>query len=200
MRSRTTASSSRVLLALAALAAAACASAPARVAAPAAPSAPAPVAVASHRRATAPAATNGHLRAGIVSVRVTGQDWNWRAPWEKQAPWTRTVTGLVVPGPRILVASTAFGNHLLVEAQKLGSDARTVARVELVDQEGPLALVAVDDPTFWEGLLPCRSRSAPRPRGTSPSSAGSAPGSSTPTRAPCARCVPGGTASRRRAS
>jgi len=152
MRSRTTASSSRVLLALAALAAAACASAPARVAAPAAPPAPAPAAAAPP--ATAPAATNGHLRAGIVSVRVTGQDWNWRAPWEKQAPWTRTVTGLVVPGPRILVASTAFGNHLLVEAQKLGSEARTVARVELVDQEGPLALIAVDDPAFWDGLLP----------------------------------------------
>ena len=87
-------------------------------------------------------------------MRVTGQDWNWRAPWEKQAPWTRTVTGLVVPGPRILVASTAFGNHLLVEAQKLGAEARTVARVELVDHEGPLALVAVDDPAFWEGLEP----------------------------------------------
>ena len=57
-------------------------------------------------------------------------------------------------GPQILVASTAFGNHLLVEAQKLGGDARTVARVELVDQEGPLALVAVDDPAFWDGLEP----------------------------------------------
>ena len=89
-----------------------------------------------------------------MSVRVTGQDWNWRAPWEKQPPWTRTVTGLVVPGQRILVASTAFGNPLLVEAQKLGGDARTVARVELVDHEGPLALVAVDDPAFWEGLKP----------------------------------------------
>ena len=52
------------------------------------------------------------------------------------------------------MASTAFGNHLLVEAQKLGTEARTVARVELVDQEGPLALVAVDDPAFWEGLVP----------------------------------------------
>jgi S1-C subfamily serine protease len=104
--------------------------------------------------ATAPLAANGHLRAGIVSVRVTGQDWNWRAPWEKQAPWTRTVTGLVVPGRKILVASTAFGNHLLVEAQKLGAEARTVARVELVDQEGPLALVTVDDPAFWDGLEP----------------------------------------------
>jgi hypothetical protein len=99
-------------------------------------------------------AANGHLRAGIVSVRVTGQDWNWRAPWEKQAPWTRTVTGLVVPGHRILLASTAFGNHLLVEAQKLGTEERTVARVDLVDQEGPLAFVAVDDPRFWEGLEP----------------------------------------------
>jgi hypothetical protein len=150
MRSRTTASSSRATLALAALVAAACASAPPRAAAPATPSAPVPVAAPP----VAPSATNGHLRAGIVSVRVTGQDWNWRAPWEKQAPWTRTVTGLVVPGRKILVASTAFGNHLLVEAQKLGSEARTVARVELVDQEGPLALVAVDDPAFWDGLEP----------------------------------------------
>src|SRR5512139_1101005 len=119
MRFRTTASSSHAALALAALLAAACASAPPRAAAPAGPVAPAPVAVAP----VAPTASNGHLRAGIVSVRVTGQDWNWRVPWEKQAPWTRTVTGLVVPGPRILAASTAFGNPLLVEAQKLGSEA-----------------------------------------------------------------------------
>jgi len=148
MRSRTTAGPSRVTIVLAVLGAAACASAPVR--------APAPVAIAPVASPAPPVsvATNGHLRAGIVSVRVTGQDWNWRAPWEKQAPWTRTVTGLVVPGHRILVASTAFGNHLLVEAQKLGTDARTVARVELVDQEGPLALVAVDDPAFWEGLEP----------------------------------------------
>jgi hypothetical protein len=152
MRSRTTASSSRATLALAALVAVACASAPPRVAAPTMPVVPA--AVAASPVATAPTATNGHLRAGIVSVRVTGQDWNWRAPWEKQAPWTRTVTGLVVPGRKILVASTAFGNHLLVEAQRLGSEARSVARVELVDQEGPLALVAVDDPAFWDGLEP----------------------------------------------
>jgi hypothetical protein len=152
MRSRTTASSSRVALLAAVLSAAACAKAPARVAAPPPPPPPAPVAPVPPSIPTT--ATNGHLRTGIVSVRVTGQDWNWRAPWEKLAPWTRTVTGLVVPGRRILVASTAFGNHLLVEAQKLGTDARSVARVELVDQEGPLALVAVDDPAFWEGLEP----------------------------------------------
>ncbi len=154
MRSPTTVGCSprtraRALLALGAIAAlAACASArPAQ----------APVVVMTPAAAATtqvPVANAAALRAGIVSVHITGQDWNARAPWEKQSPWTRTVTGLVVPGHRILVASTAFGNHLLVEAQKLGSEARTVARVVLVDQEGPLALVEVDDPDFWGGLSP----------------------------------------------
>jgi hypothetical protein len=148
MRSCTTGTCNRAGLValLAAVLAGGCASGhpppPAAAAPPPASAAPLPV------------AGNGQLRAGIVSVRVTGQDWNWRAPWEKQAPWTRTVTGLVVPGRRILVASTAFGNDILVEAQKFGSDARAPARVALVDQEGPLALVEVDDPAFWEGLSP----------------------------------------------
>src|SRR3970040_1559209 len=99
MRSRTTAGRSPVLLALLAVA---CASArphpPAAIAQPP----PAPSAVVGE---AVPA--NGTLRAGVVSVRVTGQDWNWRAPWEKQQPWTRTVTGLVVPGQRILGSSDA---------------------------------------------------------------------------------------------
>jgi len=153
MRSRTTAGSRLVAVVAATLLAGACASAPPKAPPPAPPAPLVPMPVAPPA-APAPVAASSPLRTGIVSVRVTGQDWNWRAPWEKQAPWTRMVTGLVVPGHKILLASTAFGNHLLVEAQKLGSEERTVARVELVDQEGPLALVTVDDPAFWEGLEP----------------------------------------------
>ena len=147
MRSLTTGTSRRLAVLFAAGAAASCASAPkpapiAVVVAPPSPAIPAVVPIGSA------------LRKGIVSLRVTGQDWNARAPWEKLPPWTRTVTGLVVPGRHILAASSAFGNHLLVEAQKLGGESRTVARVSLVDQEGPLALVDVDDPAFWEDLEP----------------------------------------------
>ncbi len=94
------------------------------------------------------------LRASVVSVRITGQEWNWRTPWAKQAPWNRVVTGLVVPGPRVLVASAAIGNHILIEVQKLGGEERWPARVRLADSEGPLALLEVDDPSFWAGLAP----------------------------------------------
>jgi hypothetical protein len=114
-----------------------------------------PAAVEARIPSVAPStALNGHLRAGVVQVTVTGQEWNWQTPWAKQPPWTRPITGLVVPGRRILCASISFGNHLLVEVQKLGSDARTPGRVVLADPEGPLALIEVDDPAFWEGLEP----------------------------------------------
>jgi PDZ domain-containing protein len=104
------------------------------------------------------------LAAGIVTVRVTGQEWNWKTPWAKQGPWTRSMTGLVVPGPKILVASAGLGNHLLIEVQKDGRDARTPARLALVDHEGPLGLIEVDDPAFWKGLSPLLL--APRPPGS----------------------------------
>jgi S1-C subfamily serine protease len=103
-----------------------------------------------------PASTilNGHLRSGVVRVQITGQEWNWKTPWAKQPPWTRPLTGLVVSGNRILCSSIAFGNHLLVEVQKLGRDARTPGRVVATDPEGPLALIEVDEPGFWDDLEP----------------------------------------------
>lgn len=137
MRSRATAISSLALAALCSAATPASARPPAKEPAPL--PAPSPL---------------ERAKAGIVTLRVTGQEWNWKTPWTKQMPWTRTLTGLVVPGARILVASPSLGNQLLIEAQKLGRDQRTPARLVLVDQEGPLALVAVDDPAFWEGLQP----------------------------------------------
>jgi hypothetical protein len=94
------------------------------------------------------------LRESVVTVRITGQDWNWRMPWAKQPPWNRTVTGLVVAGPRILVASAQIGNHLLIEVQKQGREERWPATVKLTDPEGPLTLLEVADPAFWRGLTP----------------------------------------------
>jgi S1-C subfamily serine protease len=135
-------------LVLAGLAAASVAAAPPAVKRPPVPAAPAPPPAPGER----PFAER--VRSAVVSVRITGQDWNWKTPWAKQSPWTRTAYGLVVPGQRILIASPAIGNHLLLEAQKLGEDLRTTARLVLADYEGPLALLAVDDPAFWKDLSP----------------------------------------------
>jgi hypothetical protein len=149
MESRTTAGSSRVGLRVLLLAAVAFGSSLPGVA-PAADRGRSGVAPGADERD----AGRARLRRGIVSVRVSGQEWNWKTPWAKQAPWTRVVSGVVVGGRRILSADTAFGNHLLVEVQKPGRESWQPARVLLVEPEGPLALVTIDDPGFWSGLEP----------------------------------------------
>jgi hypothetical protein len=104
-------------------------------------------------------------RSSVVTVRITGQEWNWKTPWSKQSPWNRTVTGLVVEGPAVLVATPSIGNHLLLEVQKRGDDLRTPARLVLSDPEGPLALLTVDDPEFWKDLRPLPLARSVEPEG-----------------------------------
>jgi hypothetical protein len=151
MESRATASSSRVGLSGILLLAAAVGGSALLSVADAADRSPSRAAPGAGESAQA---VQGRLRRGIVSVRVSGQEWNWKTPWAKQAPWTRVVSGVVVEGRRILSADTAFGNHLLVEVQKPGQDSWQTARVVLVEPEGPLALLTVDDAGFWAGVEP----------------------------------------------
>ena len=101
-----------------------------------------------------PAPLASRFRASIITVRVTRQDWNWKTPWAKHAPWTLGTVGVVVPGRRILVAGGLSGQDVMVEVGKNGDPARTPARVGQLDLEGPLALLEVDAPAFWEGLEP----------------------------------------------
>jgi len=103
--------------------------------------------------ASASAAAAG-LKKSVVVVRVTGQDPDWRAPWNKASPWQRTYTGVVVEGRRVLVTATGLGNATLVELQRNGEEQRYPARITLVDYEGPLALLEADDATFFDGLTP----------------------------------------------
>jgi len=120
---------------------------------------PAPVAKAAKVKkietAPVPAARAGDaLRHAVVSLKITGQNWDYRSPWNKQSPWTASTNALVVQGRRLLAAGSTVGNRTLVEVQKNGDEKRYLARVELVDYEGPLTLLAVDDEEFWSDLAP----------------------------------------------
>lgn len=94
------------------------------------------------------------IRHAVVSVKITAQDYDWRAPWSKQPPQTRACTGLVVPGKHVILTSDCVANATLVELQKLGEERRYLAHVSLSDYEAALALVDADEPEFWTGLAP----------------------------------------------
>ncbi|MFO0722137.1 MAG: hypothetical protein U1E65_00050 [Myxococcota bacterium] len=94
------------------------------------------------------------VSASIVSVVANRRGPDWSAPWSMQRPWTSWMTGLVLEGHRILVTGAALGDLSLAEVLKQGQPQRWPATVELIDYEIPLAVLKVEDPKFWEGLVP----------------------------------------------
>ncbi len=99
------------------------------------------------------------LEDGVVTLKVTWQSWEVGQPWVKTNPTLRVAQAVVVDGrPEPVLLTTAqmvaFATH--IRASKHGEPGESPARVLYEDREANLALVSVDDPTFFRDLEPVR--------------------------------------------
>ena len=101
----------------------------------------------------------------IVVVEADGVDPDFAAPWGTGKSWTRTMTGLVVDGQRILVGGWGLHGQRHVRVEKPGAAAWSDAREVLVDLDQGLALLSVADPSFWIGVSPAVVSDAVSPSG-----------------------------------
>lgn len=92
--------------------------------------------------------------AQLVTVRVTFQSWNEYRPWQKSKPGARRFLGIVVPGNRILVLAQHLDDATLIQVEKFDRPPRVPARIVHRDPQANLALITVDDPSFFEDLVP----------------------------------------------
>ncbi len=122
-------------------------------------------ALAPPARATTPASRDAY-GASVVGLSVTYQDWDEDRPWAKRNPSARSASGVVVPGPYILVAAQMLADATLIRVEKFGRPTQAVPRIAFADPEVDLALLAVDDPGFFEGLAPVRLAPASPVEGT----------------------------------
>jgi len=108
-----------------------------------------PLLLAAPARASEPA-----YEAQVVELSATYQSWDPRQPWAKSPPRTRGAMAVVVEGRLLLTAAQMVGDATLLRVGRDGAPPREPARVVHVDPEVNLALLTVDDPSFFEGLAP----------------------------------------------
>jgi S1-C subfamily serine protease len=94
------------------------------------------------------------LESGVVGLVVTHQEWDDDRPWAKRDPSTRSGSGVVVEGPYILTTARMIADAVFIQVEKYGRATQFGTRVAFVDREIDLALLAVDDPAFFEDLGP----------------------------------------------
>lgn len=99
---------------------------------------------------------SGTAEAQVVSLIVTYQAWDQDRPWAKKNPQVRRAESVVVPGPYLLTTAFVVADATHIEVEKRGRPARATVRPMLVDPEVDLALLAVDEPDFFDDLKPVR--------------------------------------------
>jgi hypothetical protein len=97
---------------------------------------------------------SGRDPRSVVALTVTYQGWDADRPWARTRPAVRQASAVVVEGPWLLTTAQMVADATFIQADKFGRSTRSHPRVQFVDREVDLALLAVDDPGFFADLRP----------------------------------------------
>ena len=96
------------------------------------------------------------LRRSVVKLFTVVKEPNYYRPWELSYQHTSGGSACIVDGNRILTNAHVVAHQMFVQALKPGDPKKYTARVLHVDHDTETALLAVDDPRFFEGTVPVR--------------------------------------------
>jgi S1-C subfamily serine protease len=99
----------------------------------------------------------GSLLRSVVKVLTVSDAPDYDQPWQTQGAASATGSGAIVStsrGPRILTNAHCVENHVFVEVRRYGKAQKVAAAVEALGHECDLALLSVDDASFFYGTEP----------------------------------------------
>ena len=88
----------------------------------------------------------------VVKVYTTRQLPSYGDPWAAGTVDSLTGSGCVIVGKRILTSAHVVSDRTFVAVRRSGDAEKYEAHVAHVSHEADLALLAVDDETFWSGM------------------------------------------------
>lgn len=90
----------------------------------------------------------------VVKIFVTYQKYDIANPWATKQVKTRSGYGCVLPGRKIITAADIVKDATIIEMEKNTQKRYFPARIEVFDYDLDLALLTVDDETFFDDLIP----------------------------------------------
>jgi S1-C subfamily serine protease len=105
-------------------------------------------------------AQEGEIRNSVVKITATMRYPNYNNPWTKHAPTEASGTGVVIDGKRILTNAhmVNYATQLFVESNQ--SSDKLPARVEAVSRGMDLAVIRLEDESFFDKRTPMARTSA----------------------------------------
>ncbi|KAK9829857.1 hypothetical protein WJX72_008281 [[Myrmecia] bisecta] len=102
------------------------------------------------------------LMESVVKVFCVHSEPNFSLPWQRKRQYSSTSSGFIISGRRILTNAHSVDHHTQVKVRRRGSDTKFVASVLAVGTECDIAMLTVEDESFWQGLEPVKFGQLPR--------------------------------------
>ena len=103
------------------------------------------------------------LKNAVVKIHTTATPPDYFTPWRLLNATQTSGSGSVISGNRILTNAHVVADATYIQAQKHGDPKKYLARVAFVSHEADLAILTVEDTSFFEGLRPLSLGSLPEP-------------------------------------
>ena len=113
-----------------------------------------------------PAADQQNFDKSVVLIRCVKQDFDYTTPWKQEAMSQGAGSGFIISGKRILTNAHNVSNWKYIELRKENIAKRYPARVAFIGHDCDLAVLAVDDQTFFDDTLPLELAGLPRGNST----------------------------------
>ena len=93
-------------------------------------------------------------RQAIVKVYTTFALPNYYTPWNIGGPLTRTGSGCIIEGKRILTNAHVVGDETFIQVRRYGDSKKYRAQVRFVSHAIDLALLSVNEEEFFDEVVP----------------------------------------------
>ncbi len=94
--------------------------------------------------------SNQTIQSSIVKIMATHNHPDFRSPWQRKGINSVTGSGVIIGGKRILTNAHVVADQTLVEVQREGYGSTYTAEVEFVCHSCDLAILQVEDESFFE--------------------------------------------------
>jgi S1-C subfamily serine protease len=111
-----------------------------------------------------PAYAQHNLEEATVKIYAVYSEYDYDMPWQLAGQDRGVGSGCIISGNRVLTNAHVVANQTFIQVKRAGHAKRYSAAVEIVAHECDLALLRVDDPSFFSGVKPLALGTLPRMR------------------------------------
>jgi S1-C subfamily serine protease len=104
------------------------------------------------------------LKKAIVKIYTVYSEYNYDMPWQLSQQERAVGSGCIISGNRILTNAHVVADQTFIQVKRAGEAKKYNAAVAMVAHECDLALLTVDDPSFFAGVKPLALGTLPRMR------------------------------------